>query len=36
VTPSGNTIDALIDEYLYVKYVRCVWTAEVVASEVIV
>ncbi|PNF28360.1 hypothetical protein B7P43_G17821 [Cryptotermes secundus] len=30
VTPFGNTTSALIDEYLYIKYVSCVWIAEVV------
>ncbi|PNF34654.1 hypothetical protein B7P43_G05890 [Cryptotermes secundus] len=30
VTPFGNTTNALIDEYLYMKYVSCGWTAEVV------
>jgi hypothetical protein len=30
VTPFRNATSALIEEYLYVKYVRCVWTAEVV------
>ncbi|PNF20794.1 hypothetical protein B7P43_G13997 [Cryptotermes secundus] len=30
VTPFGNITSALIDEYLYIKYVSCVWIAEVV------
>ncbi|PNF26473.1 hypothetical protein B7P43_G15144 [Cryptotermes secundus] len=30
VTPFGNTTNALINEYLYIKYVSSVWIAEVV------
>ncbi|PNF33598.1 hypothetical protein B7P43_G14559 [Cryptotermes secundus] len=30
VIPFGNATNALIDEYLCMKYVSCGWTAEVV------